>query len=175
MASMGVACVGEWSGLVSDTFDADAYRRLAPRLMALAATLVGPADASDVVSATVTRLIAARSVGRIDDLEAYLTRAIVNEARSWMRAGARRSVRDGRWVRSAIARDEHVEGFGDPALTAALHRLSMRQRAVVFLTYWADLTPESVAVELGISEGSVRKHLARARASLRESLVEEHR
>ena len=53
---------------------------------------------------------------------------------------------------------------------AALAGLPLRQRAVVFLTYWADLTPAAVAVELGISEGSVRQHLARARRTLRRTL-----
>lgn len=150
--------------------DADAYRRHAPRLMALASALVGPVDAGDVVSATITRLIASRSIVRIDNLEAYLTRAIVNEARSWTRSGARRGDRNARWLRSAAGHQEHIDGLEDPELTAALLRLPIRQRAVVFLTYWADLDPEAVAAELGISEGSVRKHLARARASLREVL-----
>jgi RNA polymerase sigma factor (sigma-70 family) len=41
---------------------------------------------------------------------------------------------------------------------------------VVVLTYWEDLTVEQVAGTLEISEGSVRRHLARARARLREVL-----
>jgi RNA polymerase sigma factor (sigma-70 family) len=52
----------------------------------------------------------------------------------------------------------------------AVAGLSVRQRAVVVLTYWADLDPRAVAERLGISEGSVRRHLARARARLREVL-----
>jgi RNA polymerase sigma-70 factor (ECF subfamily) len=58
----------------------------------------------------------------------------------------------------------------DPDVLRAVARLSMRQRAVVFLTYWSDLEPATVAGLLGIGEGSVRKHLARARARLRELL-----
>jgi RNA polymerase sigma-70 factor (ECF subfamily) len=52
----------------------------------------------------------------------------------------------------------------------AVVALSVRQRAVIVLTYWADLDPRTVAERLGISEGSVRRHLARARAHLREAL-----
>jgi RNA polymerase sigma factor (sigma-70 family) len=48
--------------------------------------------------------------------------------------------------------------------------LSLRQRAVVVLAYWADLTPDDIADRLGISEGAVRRHLARARARLRAVL-----
>jgi RNA polymerase sigma factor (sigma-70 family) len=52
----------------------------------------------------------------------------------------------------------------------AVGTLSLRQRAVVVLTYWADLDPATIAERLGISDGSVRRHLARARARLREAL-----
>jgi RNA polymerase sigma-70 factor (ECF subfamily) len=48
--------------------------------------------------------------------------------------------------------------------------LSARQRAVVFLTYWADLDGRGVAEMLGISEGSVRRHLHLARETLRRRL-----
>lgn len=60
---------------------------------------------------------------------------------------------------------------GDPELLATLLRLPLQQRAVTFLTYWADLAPAAVADQLGISDGSVRRHLARARATLRKELA----
>jgi DNA-directed RNA polymerase specialized sigma24 family protein len=46
----------------------------------------------------------------------------------------------------------------------------VQQRAVVLLTYWADFDARSISVLLGISDGSVHRHLARARARLREVL-----
>jgi RNA polymerase sigma factor (sigma-70 family) len=57
-----------------------------------------------------------------------------------------------------------------PEIRRAVAALSARQRAVIVLTYWADLDPRHVAERLGISEGSVRRHLARARAHLRKVL-----
>ena len=48
--------------------------------------------------------------------------------------------------------------------------LSEQQRAVVFLTYWEDLAPAQVADLLGVSDGTVRKQLARARDQLRRIL-----
>jgi RNA polymerase sigma factor (sigma-70 family) len=48
--------------------------------------------------------------------------------------------------------------------------LSERQRAVVYLTYWDDLDPPRIAELLGISDGAVRRHLARARHHLRKTL-----
>ena len=57
-----------------------------------------------------------------------------------------------------------------PTCAVAVDRLSVQQRAVILLTYWMDLDPKSTAERLGISEGAVRRHLARARARLREVL-----
>jgi RNA polymerase sigma-70 factor (ECF subfamily) len=57
-----------------------------------------------------------------------------------------------------------------PEVSAAVAGLTSQQRAVVFLTYWDDLDPRSVAALLGVSEGTVRKQLSRARGRLREVL-----
>ncbi len=59
----------------------------------------------------------------------------------------------------------------DPDVAMAVMAvLSPQQRAAVFLTYWEDLDVRSVAELLGVSEGSVRKQLGRARSRLREVL-----
>ncbi len=57
-------------------------------------------------------------------------------------------------------------------MVAAVVGLSQQQRACVYLTYWNDLSPAQAADWLGIGEGSVKRHLARARANLREVLDE---
>lgn len=49
-------------------------------------------------------------------------------------------------------------------------RFSQQQRSAVFLTYWLGLSPSEIADELGVSDGTIRKQLARARARLREEL-----
>jgi len=60
----------------------------------------------------------------------------------------------------------------DVDVLAAVDRLSVQQRAAVVLTYWEDLSAADVAKRLRISEGSVKRHLARARSRLRETLDE---
>lgn len=57
-----------------------------------------------------------------------------------------------------------------PEVVEAMSALTTNQRAAVVLTYWEDLTPSGVAGRLGVSDGTVRRHLARARAKLREVL-----
>jgi RNA polymerase sigma-70 factor (sigma-E family) len=54
------------------------------------------------------------------------------------------------------------------ALQAALSRLSPRQRAVVVLRYYDDLTEADTARALGISVGTVKSHARDALARLRE-------
>ncbi len=146
--------------------DAELYATHSRRLVALATSLAGPSVAEDVVSAAMVRVLGSPAWPEVTDRGAYLTRAVVNEVRSSYRSALRREARERRVARPEGATD------ADPApeVMAALADLPLRQRACVVLTYWADLTPAGVAVELGISEGSVRQHLARARRSLRRTL-----
>ncbi|HDH25070.1 MAG TPA: hypothetical protein ENH00_02605, partial [Actinobacteria bacterium] len=59
-----------------------------------------------------------------------------------------------------------------PDVVAAIGGLSVRQRSVVYLAYWEDMTDQMIAEYLGIGSGSVRRHLGRARSKLREVLDE---
>jgi RNA polymerase sigma-70 factor (ECF subfamily) len=59
-----------------------------------------------------------------------------------------------------------------PDVQRAVEKLSVRQRAVVYLTYWEDMTNQMAANYLGISAGSVRRHLARAKTHLRRELYD---
>ncbi len=54
-----------------------------------------------------------------------------------------------------------------------LHRLSERQREVVFLHYYADLDYAAIAAALGISQGTVGATLSASREVLREALTQE--
>lgn len=155
--------------------DVALYRAHAGRLVALAAALAGPSDADDVVSAAVLRSFTTPAWRTVADPSAYLTRAVVNEVRASYRRSMRRHAREARYALHRAGGDRPAEAPPDdrhpaPELLAALARLPLQQRAVTFLTYWGDLAPAAVAAELGISEGAVRKHLARARSTLRREL-----
>ncbi len=83
------------------------------------------------------------------------------------RSRSRRHERE-RTVPAVIAQGELLR---DPAVVAAVAQLSVRQRAAVFLTYWEDLGTVEVARRMGVSEGAVKRHLARGRSVLREVLT----
>lgn len=150
------------------TSDAQLYRDLAPELIRFATALVGPSDAADVMANAFAKAIGARSWAAVENRRAYLYRVVLNEARSHARRSARRIEREAR--SGGVREDWELPGLR-PDVAAAVKRLSVRQRAVIVLTYWADLDPATVAERLGIGEGSVRRHLARARANLREVLT----
>lgn len=152
---------------VEPSDDAAIYAAHARRLVGLAAVLAGLSQAEDVVSSAVLRAMSSPSWPDVRDHGAYLTRSVVNEVHRTHRTTLRREARE---RRAAEPEGGRVEPDPLPEILTALSALPLRQRAAVFLTYWADLAPSEVADQLGIGEGSVRKHLARARATLRKEL-----
>jgi RNA polymerase sigma factor (sigma-70 family) len=146
---------------------ADVYERHASELSRLAAFLVGRDQAHDLVADAVARAVMSPGWQEVRQPGAYLVRSIVNEAHRFRRTTTRRHGREERAMRLS-APLVGVSNDPDPQLRAALDELSPQQRAVVFLAYWADMTIPQIARWLEISEGSVRQHLARAKARLRE-------
>jgi len=143
------------------------YGKHAEELTRFATGLVGPADAPDVVSDALLRCMASDRWTTVRDARPYLYRAVLNQARQSHRSAMRRAARDARFATPDPPTPPDVR----PEVLEAVARLSLRQRAVIVLTYWEDLDPAQVARRLQISDGSVRRHLARARARLREELT----
>ena len=146
--------------------DAETYEKHASELVRFATGLVGPGDAADVVAEAFARAIASRAWDRVEEPRPYLYRTVLNEVRMRHRSTMRRRAREMRAAQREGVHDPEIR----PEVLEAMSVLSARQKAVVFLTYWEDLTPGDVAGRLGISTGSVKRHLARARAKLREVL-----
>jgi len=67
---------------------------------------------------------------------------------------------------------EPAEGTGEPgsAVVSALRALSPRQREVVVLRYFADLSEAEIAAATGMSMAAVRDHAAQAMSSLQAEL-----
>ncbi len=105
---------------------------------------------------------------------AYLRQTVVNRARSVLR---RRGV-EARHGSGALARDVSGPAADEQALATdvrvrvldALRALPPRQREVLALRYYADLSEEQIATVLGISRGSVKTHASRGAAALRPAL-----
>jgi RNA polymerase sigma-70 factor (ECF subfamily) len=148
--------------------DVETYRRHAAELIRYATALVGPDEAADVVTDAVLAAFRSPRWRDVANRRAYLYRAVLTRSASAHRSAARRRSRELRATPLATTTDP-------PSPTAidahrALAQLSEQQRAVVFLTYWEDLAPQTIAALLGVSDGTVRKQLARAREQLRRIL-----
>jgi RNA polymerase sigma-70 factor (sigma-E family) len=101
--------------------------------------------------------------------EPYVRKIMVNTFLRW---------RQRRWNGEiATAKLPELKAYGDvfaqvdsrAALTAALDRLPARQRAVVVLRYFADLTEVQTAQAMDCSVGTVKAHAAKALARLRDA------
>ncbi|MFC6881610.1 MULTISPECIES: SigE family RNA polymerase sigma factor [Actinomadura] len=102
-----------------------------------------------------------------DDPDPYVYRILVNTHASW----ARRRWRGERPTDEPPERADPADAMGtaeDKAvLWAALGRLPRRQRAVVVLRYFEDLTEPQAAAVLGCSVGTVKSQASKALAKLR--------
>ena len=127
------------------------------------------AEAEDLLQAAVERLLRRRRP--VDDLEAYLRRILYNlAADGWRRRGtwARVRTRAPAGASDVIGTDPLTTVDLRDALVRALRQLSPRQRTVVVLRYWEQLTQAETAELLGCSEGNVKAMTSRGLSRLRE-------
>lgn len=105
---------------------------------------------------------------RVDEPEAYARAALASLATDRWRQRARRVREVGGWLPERPGADDHrgVEQRHD--LVAALAALTPRQRAVLVLRFFDDLSEPQTAHALGISVGTVKSTASRALAALRE-------
>jgi len=143
-----------------------------PALVRTAFLLTGDRfEAEDLAQTALTKVYASwRRVRRADDVDAYVRRVLVNAnaGRFRKRRVAEHLVAvpaDGR------AHEPHAGLAQRSALMAALAELPARQRAVVVLRYWEDLSEREVAAALGCSQGTVKSQASKALARLRNSAV----
>ena len=124
-------------------------------------------NADDLTQATLAKLFLAW--GRIQDrsqVDAYARRIMVNEHRStWRRAWRRREVVSDQLPEHGAPGSEY-DGQGD-AVWQLVQTLPPKQRAVVVLRYYDDLSEAEIATALGISPGTVKSQASRALAALR--------
>ena len=85
----------------------------------------------------------------------------------------RRRYRDAARSQAPVDDGTSYDAHGRVDLLRALRALPVRQRQAAVLFYVADLPLHAVAEAMGVSDGAVKSHLARAREGLRVNL-EEH-
>ncbi|MFI7385050.1 SigE family RNA polymerase sigma factor [Streptomyces sp. NPDC049813] len=148
----------------------ETYRAHYRSLLGLAALLLDDtASCEDVVQEAFIRVHSARK--RVRDPEktlAYLRQTVVNLSRSTLRRrilGLKLLTKP--MPDMASAEEGAYDLLERDALKAALRGLQRRQREVLVMRYFADMTEAQVADALGISLGSVKAYGSRGIAALR--------
>jgi len=163
-----------WSvGAPGDDFD-DFFRATWPRLFRTAYAVAGDAaGAEDALQAAYARAYA--SWGRVvaaDHPEAYVRRMVVNEIIGERRRGWWRRERPVAEPELAGRVESPEVGVADrQAVWAAVQALPVRQRAVIVLRYYEDLSEREIAAVLGCSPGTVKSQASAALTNLRRSAV----
>ncbi len=145
------------------------------RLLRSAYLLTGDRDASeDLLQVTLVRTARRWDVAR-ESPHAYAHRVLVNLLHDRRRNLSRR-VTEQRLDDSHDRLRPVVDGtqarVNRIAIISAVRSLPARQRDVVVLRFFADLSVSETARAIGASEGTVKTHTRRALASLRDALTD---
>lgn len=129
-----------------------------------------PVDAQDLLQ---TALV--RTYGRWDGIadkslaDAYLRRVMINTRTEWWRARKLEEVPTEQLPDASV--EDGSEQRADRALLMdILGILAPKQRSVVVLRHWEQMSTEETAAALGMSAGTVKSTLHRALARLRQEL-----
>jgi RNA polymerase sigma factor (sigma-70 family) len=146
------------------------YRDKAMVLRRFARGLTHDGELADdlVQEAFVRTLRARRAPEDPDELFYYLVTVVLNLTRSHAARAARRARRSPPPAREVV--ESRTGDVDEGALGAAVAGLPRRQREVVYLRFWLDLSVDDTARALGMSSGSVKTHSARALEALRRAL-----
>jgi RNA polymerase sigma-70 factor (sigma-E family) len=145
-----------------------------PALLRTACLLTGETHtAEDLVQTTLAKMyLAWDRIADREHVDAYARKALVNEFRSlWRRPWRRRELSTEQLPESRAPEqyDGRSHGHND-ALWEFVGTLPPKQRAVIVLRYYEELTEAETAAALGISVGTVKSQASRALASLRRTV-----
>lgn len=150
----------------------DLYRAHAPRAKRLAYLLVGDEALAEEVTQDAFLKLFTRFYDLRDEaaFPAYLRRTIVNLSRNVHR---RRKLERDQAQRMSADHAEQPDIEERDAVLRAVRTLPYRQRVVVVLRYFDDLSEQQSVDVMGVSVAAVKSLMRRANAALRQELREE--
>jgi RNA polymerase sigma-70 factor (sigma-E family) len=129
------------------------------------------ATAEDLLQTALTKTyLAWKRLGGIEAVEPYTRRVLVNTATSWWRRRWH-GERPTEMLPERAGPDQHAQALERDVLWRHVRALPPRQRAVLVLRFYEDLTEARTADLLDISPGTVKSQTARALATLRKRLA----
>lgn len=144
-----------------------------PALLRTACLLTGETHtAEDLVQTTLAKLyLAWDRIADREHVDAYARKALVNEFRSLWRRPWRRRELSAEQLPDVTGVEQAYDAHDD-ALWEFVATLPPKQRAVIVLRYYEELTEAETAATLGISVGTVKSQASRALASLRRTVAD---
>jgi RNA polymerase sigma factor (sigma-70 family) len=140
--------------------------------MRFAASLVGPDRASDLVSEVMVATLQQRTLAELENPKAYLMQSVLNRARSMGRTLSRERRAISRMPVGVSDGTEPVDLLLNADIVDAVAELPVRQRAAIYLVYWADMDASEAAELMGIRPATLRRYLFLARNKLRKWIDE---
>jgi RNA polymerase sigma-70 factor (sigma-E family) len=126
-------------------------------------------DAEDLLQEALTRTVGRwRKVSAGDNPEGYVRQVMINEVRSrWRRR--RRGVEQptGDIADGVDGREMEAEAVNRSVLASALRQLTPKQRSVLYLRFYEDMSETETAKTLGCAIGTVKSQTHDALAKLR--------
>lgn len=135
----------------------------------LAYLLCGDPDAArDAAAEAFARTYDQWRRGRVDRVEAYVRRAVVNHVKNdFRRRGRQRAFEGQRFGDDRGATSQTDRADATDAMWQLIRGLPQRQRTAVVLRFWEDLSVAEVADAMGCPVGTAKSLLSRAVARLR--------
>lgn len=160
--------------LRADDWAAEALHKYADMVYRLAyAQVRNRADADDIFQEVFIRLVKNRPEFDSDEhMKAWLIRVTVNCAKTmWLSSWKRRMVflEDKDWNR--VPAEEAPAG--NEELDEAMEKLSLRQRQVIHLFYYEEMSAEQIGKALNEKPSTIRSQLSRARKALKKYMTGE--
>jgi RNA polymerase sigma factor (sigma-70 family) len=145
------------------------FRREHPRLLAIAVAIVGDREvARELVQDALLKAFSSWSkIAILDSPGGWTRRVLINLSIDVHRRHRRER---GALTRLQASSTVEAPSLPTPALWSAVHDLPRLQRAVVALYYVDDMPIADVAIVLGVSPGTVKTSLSRARGVLAPTL-----
>lgn len=168
----GVSSDGPLGDLLRDADFSEFFEAMWARLYRSTLAIAGDrGSAEDALQAAFAKAYASWArVSSADSPEAYVRRMVVNEIIGSRRYGWWRRERPYPEVEPAGVSQSPETGVVDrDALWSAVERLPLRQRAVIVLRYYEDLSEAEIAATLGCSRGTVKSQASAALANLRRA------
>jgi RNA polymerase sigma-70 factor (ECF subfamily) len=131
------------------------------------------ATAEDLLQTALTKTyLAWKRLGEIEAVEPYARRVLVNTATSWWRRRWH-GERPTEFLPERVAPDRLDQRLDHDLLWRHVKALPARQRAVLVLRFYEDMSEAQTAAMLDISPGTVKSQTFRALGTLRQRLAAE--